>query len=68
MARSSVSVPRAIVIRNGSPSKNSSNKTPKEKTLYLICDNYATHKHPKVLAWLDRHPRIHVCFTPTSAS
>ena len=43
-------------------------ETPKEKTLYLICDNYATHKHPKVLAWLDRHPRIHVCFTPTSAS
>ena len=43
-------------------------ETPKEKTLYLICDNYATHKHPTVLAWLAKHPRIHMQFTPTSAS
>ena len=43
-------------------------KTPVDKTLYLICDNYATHKHPAVLAWLNKHPRIHVQFTPTSAS
>ena len=31
-------------------------------------DNYATHKHPKVKAWLADHPRVHVHFTPTSGS
>ena len=36
--------------------------------LHLIADNYATHKHPKVLRWLARHPRFHMHFTPTSAS
>jgi transposase len=36
--------------------------------LHLIADNYGTHKHPKVQAWLDRHPRFHMHFTPTSAS
>ncbi len=36
--------------------------------VHLIADNYATHKHPKVLRWLERHPRFHVHFTPTSAS
>jgi transposase len=43
-------------------------ETPKDKQLHLICDNYATHKHPKVEQWLARHPRVHVHFTPTSAS
>jgi hypothetical protein len=33
-----------------------------------VVDNYATHKHPKVKAWLKRHPRFHLHFTPTSAS
>ena len=33
-----------------------------------ILDNYASHKHPKVRAWLDRHPRWTFHFTPTSAS
>lgn len=42
--------------------------TPKEKSLHLICDNYATHKHPVVKAWLEKHPRFHIHFTPTSAS
>ncbi len=42
--------------------------TPKTKQLHLIVDNYATHKHPEVLAWLDRHPRFHIHFTPTSSS
>jgi hypothetical protein len=36
--------------------------------LPLVVDNYATHKHPKVKAWLKRHPRFHLHFTPTSAS
>jgi transposase len=36
--------------------------------LHIVCDNYATHKHPKVRAWLERHPRITLHFTPTTAS
>ena len=43
-------------------------ETPPDKFLHLICDNYATHKHPKVKEWLAKHPRFHVHFTPTSAS
>ncbi len=43
-------------------------ETPKDKTLHLIADNYATHKHPVVQNWLDKHPRFHMHFTPTSAS
>lgn len=42
--------------------------TPKKKELHLIVDNYATHKHPEVLAWLAKHPRFHMHFTPTSSS
>jgi transposase len=34
------------------------------RPLHLVCDNYATHKHPTVKAWLTRHPRITVHFTP----
>jgi len=41
---------------------------PKRRDLHLIADNYATHKHPKVKAWLARHRRFHMHFTPTSAS
>src|SRR5271169_1066953 len=48
------------------------NKINRETTagreLHLMVDNYATHKHPKVRAWLERHPRFHFHFTPTSAS
>jgi transposase len=43
-------------------------ETPKDKTLHLICDNYATHKHPTVQEWLVKHPRFNMHFTPTSAS
>ena len=43
-------------------------ETPKDKTLHLIADNYATHKHPVVQDWLAKHPRFHMHFTPTSAS
>ena len=43
-------------------------ETPKDKTLHLIADNYATHKHPNVQAWLEKHPRFNMHFTPTSAS
>jgi len=41
---------------------------PAGKEIYLICDNYATHKHPRVQRWLLKHARFHVRFTPTSAS
>ena len=43
-------------------------ETPAGQELHPIVDNYATHKHPKVRAWLERHPRFHFHFTPTSAS
>lgn len=36
--------------------------------LHVVVDNYATHNHPKVRAWLDRHPRITLHFTPTGCS
>ena len=39
-----------------------------EKRIYLICDNYATHKHLSVQRGPDKHRRFHVRFTPTSAS
>ena len=42
--------------------------TPKGKEIHLIADNYATHKHANVKAWLAKHPRFHMHFTPTSAS
>jgi transposase len=43
-------------------------QTPKGKELHLIIDNYAIHKHPEVKAWLAKHPRFHLHFTPTSSS
>jgi putative transposase len=36
--------------------------------VHLILDNYATHKHPKVRAWLAARPRYHLHYTPTYAS
>jgi transposase len=36
--------------------------------LHIVCDNYAAHKHPDVQAWLAKHPRITLHFTPTSGS
>ena len=43
-------------------------QVPAGKLIHAVLDNYATHKHPKVLAWLSRHPRWIFHFTPTSAS
>jgi len=43
-------------------------QTPKDLALHLIVDNYATHKHQKVKAWLKGNPRVHVHFIPTSSS
>jgi transposase len=41
---------------------------PAGKLIHAILDNYAAHKHPKVQAWLARHPRWTFQFTPTSSS
>jgi len=41
---------------------------PAELDIHVILDNYATHKHPAVQAWLEKHPRVQFHFTPTSAS
>jgi transposase len=40
----------------------------KELDVHMILDNYGTHGHPNVTAWLAKHPRFHLHFTPTSAS
>ena len=41
---------------------------PEPFDVHLIVDNYATHKHPKVKAWLARRPRYHIHYTPTYAT
>jgi transposase len=41
---------------------------PQELDVHVICDNYGTHKTPAITAWLARHPRFHVHFTPTGSS
>jgi len=43
-------------------------QVPAGKSVHVILDNYAAHKHPKVREWLDRHPRFAFHFTPTSCS
>ena len=41
---------------------------PEELDVHLVVDNYGTHKHPKIKAWLARRPRYHLHYTPTYAS
>jgi DDE superfamily endonuclease len=43
-------------------------EVPPEQKIAAVVDNYATHKHPKVRAWLARHPRWTFHFTPTFSS
>ena len=43
-------------------------EVPAGKSVHVILDNYATHKHPQVIAWLARHKRFTFHFTPTSCS
>ena len=43
-------------------------ETPADLAVHVIADNYATHKHAKVKAWLGKHPRFEMHFTPTSSS
>jgi transposase len=48
--------------------KTINREVPRRLQIHIILDNYATHRHPNVEAWLERHPRFHLHFTPTSAS
>lgn len=41
---------------------------PAELDVHVVCDNLATHKTPAIKAWLAKHPRFHVHFTPTGSS
>jgi len=43
-------------------------RTYPRRQLHVVCDNYATHKHPNVQTWLAKHPRVQLHFTPTSGS
>ena len=43
-------------------------EVPADLAVHLILDNYATHKHLQVLAWIAKHSRFHLHFTPTSSS
>ena len=43
-------------------------EAPKDLNIHVIADNYSTHKHKKVKAWLKKHPRFQMHFTPTSSS
>ena len=43
-------------------------RLPDDLDVHVVMDNYATHKTPRIRAWLARRPRYHVHFTPTSAS
>jgi transposase len=43
-------------------------QVPKGLQIHLIVDNYGTHNHPNVVAWLEKHPRFHLHFLPTSSS
>jgi len=43
-------------------------ETPRKQEVHIVLDNYGSHKHPKVMAWMEKHLRFHLHFTPTSAS
>jgi len=43
-------------------------EVPKGLAIHMILDNYATHEHPDVKAWLETHPRFPLHFIPTSSS
>src|SRR5664280_167328 len=43
-------------------------EVPDDVDMHLVCDNYGTHTTPAINAWLVKHPRFHMHFTPTSSS
>ncbi len=48
--------------------KEIDSQIPEGLAVHIVIDNYATHKTPKIKAWLARRPHCHAHFTPTSAS
>src|SRR6266568_4829211 len=60
---------RAVVLCADEKSQITIDKTvPEGLDIHVVCDNYGTHKTPAIKAWLARHPRIHLHFTPTGSS
>jgi transposase len=43
-------------------------EVPAGLAVHVILDNYGTHNHPNIRAWLAKHPRFHLHFTPTASS
>jgi transposase len=43
-------------------------RVPEGLDIHVVCDNYGIHKTPAIKAWLARHPRVHLHFTPTGSS
>lgn len=43
-------------------------EVPADLDVHVVCDNYGTHKHPTIKAWLGKHPRFVLHFTPTYSS
>jgi len=43
-------------------------ETPRDLTIHVVADNYATHKHARIKDWLKKHPRFQMHFTPTGSS
>ena len=41
---------------------------PKDQEIHIVLDNYSTHKHARVMEWIERRQRVFLHFTPTSAS
>jgi len=68
MVESLATACRDIATRSSSDSSTIDFEIPPELDLHLIVDNYGTHKHPRVVSWLNRHPRFHIHFIPTSSS
>jgi len=63
-----VKTPRRMAARSMTEKKISTMLSQEALGGGLVMDNYATHKTPEVRAWLEANPRVHVHFTPTSAS
>ena len=59
---------RQTLLCQGGAYRRRTRAVPAGKVIHAIVDNYATHKHPKVLEWLADHPRWVFHFTPKSAS
>src|SRR6266498_4157678 len=70
LARIAVAAGAALfaTVAAASPALADVTGVPKNLQVHLIVDNYGTHTHDNVKAWLAKHPRFHLHFTPTSSS